>query len=542
MLETIRQNSSTWWFRAILLAMAIAFAFLWGISDVVTRVSGGSGNLASVGRQHISIQEFLKALNRDMAQLQARTGQTIEPEQAKKMGLYSIVLERLISQSLLTQEAQRLKIRVTDDMVRRLITEDKTFHDANGEFDKQRFDMILSRLNFSEASFVEMLQRDMIQQRLTSALIAGVAVPAMMTAPLYAWQNEKRAVVAATYDIASEKLAEAPSAEDIQAYFEKNKSNFEAPEYRTLSALVIDSNTYLEKVSVSEDEVHQAYDRRKEDFDGKPFDVVKTQLMTELKKNKALEFTLDQNGKIEDDLAAGTTLAEAANKYGVKLVKLTAVDSNGRTDAYAQDKKSAEPSSLEKAIAKEGFNLEAGSQGPVVEAEPGIFIITNVDEVIPAAPRAFEVVKNEAKNQLVQERQREQALKSIEAMVKSGNEKPGQFATTFAQKGMKVNRLKISRSGTIAPSSMKLPQEMIDKLYAIPVGAGIYSLSADGKQIIVASVERLDPVSLQGKEKELSEFGDNVRNLMAEDIIVQYLNYLRRNTQVEVNRGLLQKL
>ncbi|MFN7710252.1 MAG: SurA N-terminal domain-containing protein [Holosporales bacterium] len=542
MLETIRQNASTWWFRAILLAMALAFAFLWGISDVITRVSGGSGNIATVGSQRIALQDFLKAVNRDLLQLQARTGQVIDAEQAKKMGLYGLVLERMVNESLMIQDAQRLKIRVTDDSVRRMVTEDKTFQNAEGAFDKQRFDAILSRLNYSEATFVDMLQKDMVQQRLTSGLTAGVVVPAMMTMPLYAWQHEKRSVVAAIYEISAQKLSVMPTDDEIKAFFEQNQKNYEAPEFRTISALVIDSSAYLHKVSVTEEDLQQAYETRKDEFEGKPFKAVKEQLLTELRKNKALEFTLEQNSKIEDDLAAGTTLAEAANKYGLKILKLTGVNQEGRTDPYAKGPKSTEPSPLERAIAKEGFNLEAGSQGPVVEAEPGLFFIAMVDDVMAATPRPFDVVKEDVKKQLTQQRQREQALASIKDMVAEGNKKPGQFATLFTQKGLQLNRLKISRTGTIAPSTMKISQEMVDRLYTLPLGTASYTLSPDGKQIIIAAVERVEPTAMQNKGKELSQFAENIRHLMAEDIVVQYVNYLRRNTQVEVNRGLLQKL
>ena len=108
------------------------------------------------------------------------------------MGVVDEVLGQLIDQSLVDQEAARLQLDVSDDVIRDRIVADPMFKGSNGAFDHGAFNALLAANHMTEGEYVERMRRDIPRNDLLLAVTAAVAAPQTVVDRLYRYRNEKR--------------------------------------------------------------------------------------------------------------------------------------------------------------------------------------------------------------------------------------------------------------------------------------------------------------------------------------------------------------
>src|SRR5205823_5516630 len=132
---------------------------VWGIGDFLTN-RPTDRVIATVGDHSIRAEELQAALRPALEQLNARFGSTIDLQQAKKLGIVDEVLEDLINRSLADQEAARLRLEVSDEVIRSAVTGNPRFRTPDGRFDRALFNAVLAQNHLSEEQFVAMMRRD----------------------------------------------------------------------------------------------------------------------------------------------------------------------------------------------------------------------------------------------------------------------------------------------------------------------------------------------------------------------------------------------
>jgi peptidyl-prolyl cis-trans isomerase D len=121
------------------------------------------------------------------------------------------------------------------------------------------------------------------------------------------------------------------------------------------------------------------------------FEEVRATLHQSLAREQATDAMFDLSARLEDTLAAGTTLEEAGSSLGLRLVRTDAIDATGRDP---------EGRSVELAAAAPGFLSEAfatpqGEESPLTESGPDGYFILRVDGVTAARLRPLETVRDE---------------------------------------------------------------------------------------------------------------------------------------------------
>src|SRR4051794_22661306 len=107
MITTFRRYLETWVVRGFFLIMVFAF-ISWGVGDVI-RLVGTSTWVAKVGGQTIEGQQLQDAYQREMAQMTRNLPAGQEPSPEMRTSVANEALQRLIAQSALAQELQRLR-------------------------------------------------------------------------------------------------------------------------------------------------------------------------------------------------------------------------------------------------------------------------------------------------------------------------------------------------------------------------------------------------------------------------------------------------
>ena len=252
MLDQLRQGAQGWVSKALMGLLVLSFA-VWGIGGFQ---GYGAGTLATVGDTEVSVQDFARMY--DQAQRNARqAGQQVRPEQ---------VLAALVTNAALDDAAGEYGLGVSEDRVAAEIAKNPAFSREDGTFDRERFTVILQNAGMNRDDFVHDMRRELVRDQISDTLGAGLEVPQPLVAALYRLQNEERTVSFVVVDASSIEPAGTPGESDLQTYFDENKENFRAPEYRKLALLTLDPATIADPSAVTPEEVAAEYERLKTNF------------------------------------------------------------------------------------------------------------------------------------------------------------------------------------------------------------------------------------------------------------------------------------
>src|SRR4051812_42362351 len=160
--------------QVVLAIIFLPFAFF-GI-DSYFRSSDAGNNVGSVGGNPISQQEFTMALQERQNYLQRMMGGRVDPSLLDSPELRFAVLDGVIRQRLLVNQAVRYNVLVGDDQLQQVIAEQPAFQD-DGKFSHARYVEVLKRQNTSEVGFENSLRRDIMLQRMNSAFLGTTIVP-----------------------------------------------------------------------------------------------------------------------------------------------------------------------------------------------------------------------------------------------------------------------------------------------------------------------------------------------------------------------------
>jgi peptidyl-prolyl cis-trans isomerase D len=263
MFDAIRKHQRILQFILLLLILP-AFVFF-GISGYDGMLSREPG-VARVGDQEISRQEFDNAQREQLQQLRQVLGGDFDSKLLDTAQARAEILENLISQSAVAQQAAKAKLAVTDEQVRRAILEIPGLTRPDGSFDESRYKAILSAQNLTPSGFEARLRSDLALQILPEAVQSSAFVPRAVAQRLAALQSESREIRVRTFrpaDYASQVKTDEAA---IKAWYDKNAAAFEIPERADVDYVVLSKDALASRVTVSEEELKAYYEQNKSRF------------------------------------------------------------------------------------------------------------------------------------------------------------------------------------------------------------------------------------------------------------------------------------
>ena len=263
MLDAMRQAAGGTVAKILLGLLVVSFA-IWGVSGELGGI--GANTLARVGSQEVTALEFDSALRQRIEQLSRQSGTSITMEQAEAVGIGQQVLGELLSAAALDDQAANYNLGVSDDKLAARILTDPVFQGPDGQFDRERFRLILQNAGLREDNYVSTFRRSIAREQLAEAVAGKIETPQPMVEAYYRYQGETRSLSGVTVDAGVIGLIEEPTPEALQAYFDSNVAAFRAPEYRTLDVIVLRHDTLADPASVSDEAVAAEYERRQRDF------------------------------------------------------------------------------------------------------------------------------------------------------------------------------------------------------------------------------------------------------------------------------------
>jgi peptidyl-prolyl cis-trans isomerase D len=259
------------------------------------------------------------------------------------------------------------------------------------------------------------------------------------------------------------------------------------------------------------------------------FDEAKAKLQADLAHNEAVDRLYTVANRVDDALAGGATLDEAAAKFGLKRSVVASVDEKG---LGRDSQKVALPVSPTEVL-KLAFTTEEGRTSRVTQASDGAIFVLHMDKIVPPTVRPLAEVKDKAVASWQIEKRKEIVAKQAEAL--AGEVTQGtQLAAVAAAKGLKaVNSPPFQRQSENATG---VPPALVDKLFAAKPG-GVVTLS-DATGSYVAQLAKVEAPQAAATP----ELSREVTAGIQADLGEEYTRALRARFPVEIHRNTLDRL
>ncbi|MCM2971663.1 SurA N-terminal domain-containing protein [Larsenimonas suaedae] len=301
MLQHIRNRAQGWIAKVIVALIAITFTFF-GVESIVSVFTQSSDDAATVNGESIKKQSVELTLQRQM-----RSGQ-VSPDNENQAR--SEILDQLITRALMRQYANDHGLVFTKAQVDQLIVQLPEFQDQNNHFSKERFVRTLNSAGYTPNTFRTQLEEDMVITQLRQGLAASSFVLPGEVERLAALQNQTRSFRYALIGPDALSKSVQVSDEDVEKYYTQHKDQFTRPEQVKLNYILLDKQAMASDVSVTEDALKTAYDKRKADAPKRVSDIIIS--INDQQDDAAAR---EQAQSIELKLSEGASFADLAKRY-----------------------------------------------------------------------------------------------------------------------------------------------------------------------------------------------------------------------------------
>jgi len=262
------------------------------------------------------------------------------------------------------------------------------------------------------------------------------------------------------------------------------------------------------------------------------FEQAKEKLEADLARQEAADRIYKVANQVDDALAGGAAMDDAAAKFGLKTTVVAAVDVGGHDP---QDKPVTLPVAPNDVL-KLAFATNEGQTSRVTETSDGGIFALHIDKVIPSAVKPLHEVEEKAVAAWQAENRRETVAKQADELAAAV--KPDEkLATIAAEKGLKATT---SPPFTRHPGqNSQVPTPLMDKLFAAKPGAIVTASDATGSY-----VAQLDEVQ-RPESPSQSATADLSRELDAgqrADLGEEFTQALRTRFPVDIHHQVLDKL
>ncbi len=268
------------------------------------------------------------------------------------------------------------------------------------------------------------------------------------------------------------------------------------------------------------------------------FDEMRPTLEKDLQQRNNDEALSKLTNQIEDAIAGGSSLGEAAAQFNLKIAKLPPVTSEGNDES---GKKAAIPA-LDKFL-DTAFKAEEKTESPVMASKGGIFYIVRVESVAPEHLRPLKEVHDLA----VKGWQKQQrAIKLAEIAVKAGEEfsGPGVKAAAIGKYKMQSLGDGIIKRSTHVAHDISLPPQLVSDIFGRKPGEGSLAYLTNNGTYLLAISQNVVPVAAADKDPRLAaslaDIRRNLQTVKQNEVVDEYTQYLRNKFAVKINNDVFQ--
>jgi peptidyl-prolyl cis-trans isomerase D len=251
-------------------AAFVASLFFVGVTTLrkLIRGEGRGAIIVEVAGKKIGQEDFEPVYQRELRlryrrrQLESARPLTEEEERQLRLMAAGAALNQIVQEELITREAERMGLRVTDEEVRASVERDPNFR-SGGKFDREVYErLLLEQTGMTPGEFEAKLRFYILSTRVEGMVGAAARVSEAEAKALFERENETAraayAFLAATPDPASR-----PSPDALKIYYSAHLDRYHVGERGAVKYVFLDIGALRKKLKVGDAEVREYYERTK---------------------------------------------------------------------------------------------------------------------------------------------------------------------------------------------------------------------------------------------------------------------------------------
>ncbi|SLM28253.1 PpiD1 [Desulfamplus magnetovallimortis] len=367
MLRFMRENTGSWIIKIILGLIVVVFIFL-GMGSMGSK---DRGQVAMVNDMPITMDEYRQSYQNTVEQIRNRFGGNVSEELLNMLNVRKQALDRLIEERLITDEAAKLDIQVSERELQHALVAIDTFK-KDGVFDLATYRMVLSRNRLTPETFEAMQLENMRRSKVIDFVLKSVKVSDLEAGEWYRQNNSEVSVDYVKFDTASFSV-EIDDAK-VADYYEKNKNRYMSEPELTVQYLEYAFEDYKDQTEITKENIALYYNENQGKFTT-PEQVEASHILIKVdaKADEAVvESARKEAEEIYNKAVAGGDFAELAKEFSQGPTK----DKGGYLGKFARN-------TMVKPFADKAFSMKPGEISEPVKTRFGwhiIHVISRSDE------------------------------------------------------------------------------------------------------------------------------------------------------------------
>ena len=255
MLDKFRSYAQTKAAQVILALVLIPFA-LFGIDSYLNQ-AGNNLSIAKVDGYKITLPEYNRAIENVRNRIMSE-GKKVDPAMFDSFEFKESVVDGIITRQLINNDIKKSKFKITDLQLSQYIIGMPEFQ-KDGKFSQELYDKVLQNNQLKPKKFEENIRNDLLIQQVRDGLQKLTFIPPNNLTETLKATSQQREVTVAEFKTKEYMVKVSVNEKDMQAFYDKNKSKFLAPEQVKAEFVVFSLTSILPTINVSEDEVKAFY-------------------------------------------------------------------------------------------------------------------------------------------------------------------------------------------------------------------------------------------------------------------------------------------
>ena len=385
-LSLMRRHAKSWLIKFLIGIIAVVFIFYFGYSFTARQ----GVKIAYVNGELISGIEYQKAYNDLVESFRSQYKDFWNDNLIKVLDLKNRALNNLINNELISQEARRLGLEVTESESQKAIMSHPAFQ-IDGSFDIRRYKAILAQNRMKPEEFEASMAHELLDQKLKQFLSAFIQVTDRELLDQYTYDNEKIKVEFVRFKPEDFKKSLKSDPASMETYFKKHKEDYRVPEKIDIAYILIDPEAFENQVKITDAEIKDYYEYHLDTFK-QPKKVRARHILFRLEPDATEEQKQEVRKKAEEILEKvhqGKDFAAMAEKY-----------SEGPTSSKGGDLGYFSAGQLVKPFEDAVMAMKKGEVTGPVQTQFGYHII-KVEDIKEARTKPLDEVRDQIKENLI---------------------------------------------------------------------------------------------------------------------------------------------
>jgi len=376
----MRKQAKSWLIKFLIGIIAIVFIFYFGYSFTAKQ----GLKVAYVNGELISGMEYQKEYHDLVEGLRKQYKQVWNDNLIKVFDLKNRALDSLINKKLISREAKKLGLDVTESEVQKAIMDYPAFQ-VNGRFHMGRYQALLSNNRMKPEDFEASMAHQLLDGKVKQFLFAFMEVTDGEIREHYTFANEQVNISFVRFKPDTYKESIKPDQASMEAFFKKNREGYRVPEKIKIAWLELDPKAFREQVKIEDKEIEGYYEYRMDTFRD-PHKVKARHILFKLS-----EAATEAKEKEVRNIAKGV-LSEA--RQGKDFAGLAGKYSEGPTKSRGGDLGYFKAGQMDKNFEDAAFKLKTGEISDLVRTRFGYHII-KVGDIKEARTKPLEEVRDQ---------------------------------------------------------------------------------------------------------------------------------------------------